>query len=301
METDGGFTPIGFGKTDRGRVREKNEDEFICDNELKLYAVIDGIGGHAAGEKAAEIAKDLIIKRMKRQTGTPAERLREAITLANNEIYEQALSNPEWRGMACVLTVALVGDDRMTIGHVGDTRLYLLGNGKVEKVTPDHSPVGEREDAGALSEIEAMRHPRRNEIYRDVGSELHVPEDENFIDIIEAPLDPDAAIMLCSDGLSDLVTREEIARIENQYADSPDTVVEALIRAANDAGGKDNVTVVYVPGRSRADAVSISADRSSGNERKRRSYSLKHMIAVACTAGVLASLATILTINLLLR
>lgn len=296
MGTDGGFRPMGFGGTDRGRVRENNEDEFICDNELKLYAVIDGIGGHAAGEKAAEIAKDLIIKRMERQTGTHAERLREAITLANNEIFEQAQANREWRGMACVLTVALLGENRVTIGHVGDTRLYLLRGSKVEKVTPDHSPVGEREDAGALSEIEAMRHPRRNEIYRDVGSEMHAPEDENFIDIIEAPFDSESALLLCSDGLSDLVTREEIRTIEEQNAETPDAVVEALITAANEAGGKDNVTVVYVPGRSRA--VRASKDSPSVTEPKRRTYSLKQMIAVACTAGVLASLATILMVDL---
>lgn len=246
MRTNGTFHPRGIGKTDPGIVRANNEDEFICDNELGLYAVIDGIGGQAAGERAAAIAKDLILKRMVRQTGTPAERLREAIALANNEINKQARENPDWHGMACVMTVALVGEDRVTIGHVGDTRLYLLRDGKAEKVTPDHSPIGEREDAGAISEVEAMRHPRRNEVYRDVGSEPHTPDDENFVDIIEAGLDRETAILLCSDGLSDLVSRTEIARIAGQNVESSVRLVGALIDAANNAGGKDNITVVYV-------------------------------------------------------
>ncbi|NDD64676.1 MAG: serine/threonine-protein phosphatase, partial [Acidobacteria bacterium] len=98
----------GYGRSDQGRVRENNEDNFICDNNLGLYAVIDGMGGKAAGEVAAGIARDIIQKRMAWPTGTPAERLREAITLANNEIFSRGSNNQEWQGMGCVLTVALL-------------------------------------------------------------------------------------------------------------------------------------------------------------------------------------------------
>src|SRR5204863_4015205 len=115
--------------------------------------------------------------------GTVADRVREAITVANNEIHRVAALRPEWHGMACVLTVAVVEEGRAIVGHVGDTRLYKLRQGRIDKVTRDHSPVGEREDAHESSEVEAMRHPRRNEVYRDVGSEPHEADDADFIDI----------------------------------------------------------------------------------------------------------------------
>jgi hypothetical protein len=126
--------------------------------------------------------------------------------------------------------------------------LYKLRGGRLDKLTRDHSPVGEREDAGELSEREAMRHPRRNEVYRDVGSEAHRPDDAGFIDVVRQPFEADAALLLCSDGLTDQVTSAEIAQTVRDFAGHPREVVDALIGAANDAGGKDNVTVVYVEG-----------------------------------------------------
>lgn len=245
------FQPAGAGKSDPGRVRGRNEDAFICDDELGVYAVIDGVGGQAAGDRAAAIAREMLLRRLSRLTGTIAERVREAITVANNEIYRQARQNPDWRGMACVMTVAVITGGWLTIGHVGDARLYALRKGEIQKLTPDHSPIGAREDEGSLAEIEAMRHSRRNEIDRDVGGEPREPEDEGFVEIIEAPLAPDCALLLCTDGLSDLVTRAGIARIESRHRDDPRRVVEELIRAANEAGGRDNITVVYVTGAGR--------------------------------------------------
>ena len=150
--------------------------------------------------------------------------------------------------MACVLTVVVVKDGTATIGHVGDTRLYKIRDGRIEKITRDHSPIGEREDAKELSEFEAMRHPRRNEVYRDVGSEPHSPGDAEFVDVQEIPFEPDAALLLCSDGLSDLVDSTSILRTVAHLAGDPEGVVRALLESANAAGGKDNVTVVYVEG-----------------------------------------------------
>ena len=115
--------------------------------------------------------------------------------------------------MACVLTVAVIENGRAVIGHVGDTRLYKLRPDGIEKITQDHSPVGEREDAGELSEADAMRHPRRNEVYRDVGSEPHNAHDPDFIDIYEIPVEPDAALLICSDGLTDMVSLAAIGQI----------------------------------------------------------------------------------------
>ena len=114
------------GASDRGRVRHNNEDAFHMDAERGIFVVVDGIGGQAAGEKAAEIALGRVRARLERQTGTAEQRVREAITLANNEIFKAAQGNPEWRGMACVLTVAVLENGSAVVGHVGDSRLYQI-------------------------------------------------------------------------------------------------------------------------------------------------------------------------------
>jgi len=236
------------GGTNPGLQREVNEDRIHFDVSRGLFIVIDGIGGQAAGGKAADIALTMLRTRLERETGPVAGRVREAIEIANNEIHRVAGLRPEWNGMACVLTVVVVEDARAIVGHVGDTRLYKLRAGRIEKVTHDHSPVGEREDSREISELEAMRHPRRNEVYRDVGSDLHEPEDPDFIDVHEIPFEPDAALLLCSDGLTDLIDSSSIHKIVDRLAGQPHQVVNALIEAANEAGGKDNVSVVYVEG-----------------------------------------------------
>lgn len=236
------------GATHPGQHREVNEDRYHVDLDRGIFLVVDGVGGQAAGGKAADTAIAILRARLERETGPVTERVCEAITAANNEIYRLASLRAAWAGMACVLTVAIVHDDTAVIGHVGDTRLYKIRNGRIEKVTRDHSPVGEREDAGELSEVEAMRHHRRNEVYRDVGSEPHDAGDSNFIDLIEVPFEADAALLLCSDGLTDLVQSTSINDIVSQLAGRPDEVARALVTAANDAGGRDNVSVVYVEG-----------------------------------------------------
>src|SRR4030095_16535630 len=167
---------------------------------------------------------------------------------ANNAIHAQAQECDDWRGMACVLTLALIEDDRITIGHVGDSRLYLFWNGTIRKLTSDHSPVGEREDRAELSEQEAMLHPRRHEVFRDVGSESRTASDRDFIETRQCRFKPDAAILLCSDGLTDLLTSAEINEIVERYQGDPERVAGELVDAANDAGGKDNVTVILVAG-----------------------------------------------------
>jgi len=232
-------------RTHPGRVRLNNEDLPVLDAARGIFGVIDGVGGQAGGEVAAATARDVILQRLARPVGTPAERVREAIAIANNEIYRRAAGSAELAGMGCVITLAVVADGRLTIGHVGDTRLYKISAGGFRKVTPDHSPVGEREDAGELPEPEAMRHPRRHEVFRDVGTVYRDKDEQEFVDVIEEPLEADVAIVVCSDGLSDMLPGATIAHIARQHAGSPERVVEALVAAANDAGGRDNVTVVY--------------------------------------------------------
>ena len=234
--------------TNPGLQRDVNEDRVHVDVSRGLFVVIDGVGGHAAGGKAADIALTMVRARLERETGSVVDRVREAIAIANNEIHRAAGLRPEWNGMACVLTVVVVDETRAVVGHVGDTRLYKLRDDRIDKITRDHSPVGEREDSNELSELEAMHHPRRNEVYRDVGSDPHQPDDADFIDVREIPFEPDAALLLCSDGLTDLIDSSAVHDVIDRFAGQPDQVVKGLIDAANAAGGKDNISVVYVEG-----------------------------------------------------
>jgi serine/threonine protein phosphatase PrpC len=234
--------------SDAGRVREENQDRAFADDELGLFLVVDGLGGHAAGEKAAETAVAAIRQEMAKQDGDPKDRIRRAIAAANNRICEEAERNETWRGMACVLTLALIADDKVFVGHVVDSRLYLTWNGAIRKLTSDHSPVGEREDAGELNEAEAMAHPRRHEVFRDVGSRPRQPDEEDFIEIKEFLFKPDAAILLCSDGLSDLLTGAEMLELIERFDGDPAQVAGELVDAANLAGGTDNMTAIFVAG-----------------------------------------------------
>ncbi|MBS1872984.1 MAG: protein phosphatase 2C domain-containing protein [Acidobacteria bacterium] len=242
-------TPLlAAGLSDTGRQRQENEDRIHVDPVRGVFIVADGLGGHAAGEKAAETAVEMILTRLSRKVGAPEDRMREAIAVANNEILKLANGRADWQGMASVVTVALVEDGVVTVGHVGDSRLYLLTPGAIRKKTHDHSPVGELEDAGQLTETAAMAHPRRNEVFRDLGSQQHGPDDDEFIEIIRFPFSPNMAMLLCSDGLSDQIPAERIRRSVETHAGNPQQAVRELVRMANEAGGKDNVSIVLVEG-----------------------------------------------------
>ncbi len=260
-----------FGASHPGRVRRNNEDAFHMDPDRGIFLVVDGIGGQAAGEKAAEIAVECLRNRLERQIGTAEQRVREAIANANKEILQQARAHSEWQGMACVLTVAVLENGEAVVGHVGDSRLYQIRQGRIRKVTHDHSPVGQREESGELSETEAMRHPRRNEVFRDVGSEEHTPDDDDFIEIQRVAFDGDTALLLCSDGLSDQVPSAGIQSAVERFAGDPARAVGDLIDAANRAGGKDNVTVVLVEG-DQFSAPAAAAVSSAAPSRPKRSW-----------------------------
>jgi len=233
--------------SDSGLVRESNEDRCLSDDEHGFFLVVDGLGGHAGGEIAAELAVDTIRGALLSSRGSAQSRVRSAIVEANNVIHRAADANSSWKGMSCVLTLALVEENRITVGHVGDSRLYLIWNHTIRKLTSDQSPVGEQEDAGILSEAEAMRHPRRNEVFVDVGSRPRTLQEE-FVEIRELEFKPDAALLLCSDGLSDLVPSAEILSIVESYEGDPRQIPQALIDAALVAGGRDNVSAVFVAG-----------------------------------------------------
>jgi PPM family protein phosphatase len=253
-----------------GLVRVNNEDLPLVDAGRGVYGVIDGVGGSAAGEVAAAIARDVILHRLSRPLGTPGERVREAIAIANNEIFRRSERAAELRGMTCVVTLSIVTGDRLSIGHVGDSRLYTLTPHGLCKLTHDHSPVGEREDAREISETEAMHHPRRNELFRDVGGALHDKDEDDFVEVIEVEWSPAWALLLCTDGLTDMVPSATIERIVREHAGRPEQVVDALVDAANEAGGHDNVTVVYAEGGAFAawaregDAVASAGEAAGG-------------------------------------
>ena len=278
--------------SDRGRMRTGNEDRHHVDVDRGVFLVVDGVGGHAAGEVAAAIAVDVITQRLERPIGTPAQRVREAIALANNEILRQAERSPAHAGMTCVLTLALLTEDQLTIGHVGDSRLYKLTRDGLRKLTHDHSPIGEREDAREISEADAMKHPRRSEVFRDVGSMFHEPDDPDFIELVAATFEPDAALLICSDGLSDMISSAVILRTVREHAGAPDRVAQSLIDAANKAGGKDNITVVYAEGTDFA-AASAAPDATPEQRGAIDSFRATRLswLTVSLLVGLLGGLA----------
>ncbi len=237
------------GLTDVGQRRKDNQDTFICtplwSESSALLTVIDGVGGYAGGDRAAAIAKESIERYMATPNGDPLSMLREAVVFANNQINEQRQQDLRLSQMCCVLTAALadVSTGKLYFVHVGDTRLYRYRRGELTKLTQDHSLVGVREDAHELTEAEAMAHPRRNEILRDVGSGAHRVDDPNFLDSGETDFQPGDQLLLCSDGLTDMVTQAQIKAVLNRPI-SLDKQLSELVRVANQQGGNDNITVV---------------------------------------------------------
>lgn len=234
--------------TDPGFRRSNNEDRVYADDAAGIFLVVDGMGGRAAGELAAQTAIEIIPRQLASSDADITLRVRQAIAAANNEIHRMAAERDEWRGMGCVLTLAVAHEDQITVGHVGDTRLYLAWNGTLRKLTADHSPVGEMEDQGKLTEAAAMEHPERNQVFRDVGSRLRNADDGEFIQAKSFPFRPGAAFLLCTDGLSDMLTSGEINAIVQQYCGDPAAVADDLVAAANRMGGSDNISVIFVAG-----------------------------------------------------
>lgn len=241
-----------FGKSDMGRVRTNNEDAFVAqtlwDDDTILAAAIDGVGGYEGGEVAADIARKTIPEFLQvSPNGERLELLKQAVTAANNAIYEARQEEGGFPYMSCVLTAAIidVAQRQISMAHVGDSRLYSFREGELKKLSHDHSLVGYREEIGDLTEEQAMHHPQRNLINRDVGSENHKVNDDDFIEADVFPLLPNTTLLFCSDGLTDLVTSAKIREILGQDT-TLNEKTDALIAAANAEGGKDNITVVLV-------------------------------------------------------
>jgi len=240
-----------FGLTDRGKIRENNEDTFIAEKiaggKLIAACVIDGVGGYEGGEVAAQIAKDRITEYLHNSGGNATAALTQAMIVSNENIYKENQQRNQQQPMACVATLAVadVEGNQFHYAHVGDTRLYLLRGDTLVKVTHDHSFVGFLEDSGRLSEEEAMKHPKRNEINKALGFDPQIQAYSDYIETGNSPFLPGDMLLLCSDGLTDMVNASDITSILTQNLTLAQKT-QALIEAANEAGGKDNITVVLV-------------------------------------------------------
>ena len=210
--------------------------------------MIDGVGGHDGGEVAAQIAQDSIVKYLEKYpNGERLDLLKQAVICANNNIFEERQNKENLTNMSCVLTAVLIEIEKHQINmvHIGDTRLYQYQNDKLQKLSHDHSLIGYREEIGELTENEAMRHPQRNIISRDVGSAKHDIGDDNFIESSIFNLMPNSILLLCSDGLSDMITSVQIIELLQSNITVENKVTE-LINAANTQEGRDNITVVLI-------------------------------------------------------
>lgn len=251
--------PTGWAITDVGRRRDHNEDSFLCNNEVALYAVADGMGGHLGGERASRMAVEIFEREVGRgielgvtksaelpATGAGgtglhpvASTLRQALSEATRTIWEDAQANAEFAGMGTTLTGVCFHGDRVSIAHVGDSRAYLHRNGQARQLTEDHSWIQEQVRAGLLAADDVLATRFRNIITRSVGFEPTVEPD-----LLTLPVEAGDCYLLCSDGLSNYVSAQEIADALTQqfYRDVP----KMLVDLANERGGEDNVTVVVV-------------------------------------------------------
>ena len=240
-----------FGITDTGKQRTNNEDTFIAEKINRQFitaCVIDGLGGYEGGEVAAALAKNAIAKALAKPAPDVTKQLRDAIISANNSIQQEKKKqvNENYNHMACVVTLSLadIANNKFYYAHVGDTRLYLLRDKSLVKITKDQSFVGFLEDNGRLTEEEAMQHPKRNEINKALGFDAGIDSDD-YIEIGDSPFLPGDMLLLCSDGLTDMINSSTMTSILNSNK-TLQQKGEALVQAANDAGGNDNITVVLV-------------------------------------------------------
>jgi serine/threonine protein phosphatase PrpC len=227
---------IGHG-TDTGRKRRRNEDEYVA--EPPLFAIADGMGGAQAGELASSLAAGTV-RDDEGTVGSGERRVSELIQEANRRVYQRSSQDAAASGMGTTMTVALVGDGAVAFGHVGDSRAYLIRDGKLKQLTEDHSLVAELVRSGKLSPEEAETHPQRSVITRALGTDPDVDPDTFSIET-----EPGDLFMLCSDGLTSMVEDDVILRCIEENRGDLQAAAKALIRAANKGGGEDNITIVF--------------------------------------------------------
>ena len=238
-----------FEALDTGRARTNNEDSVSLDESVALAVLADGMGGYNAGEVASNMATSFIrteLGRWLREASAQASdaEVRRAMDIcvdnANRAIFNAANSNPQYAGMGTTLVVAVFRDNRVLLGHVGDSRCYRLREGRLQQITRDHSLLQEQIDAGLITPEQASFSANKNLVTRAVGV-----EDTVLLEIHQHEIHPGDLYLMCSDGLSDMLDDESLSQLLQGY-DSLEEAGHALIAAANDAGGKDNIAVVLV-------------------------------------------------------
>lgn len=225
-------------RTDVGKVRANNQDALIVSEKLRLYGVADGMGGHKGGEVASTSARDDLLRELEGKTPSVAA-LSGAIEEVNRQIYHQQEHDDALTGMGTTLSVLWMSDNFVYIGHVGDSRVYLLRDGEFKQMTLDHSLVEQLVREGVLTEEEAQNHPMRNIITRAIGTDESVE-----VDVVVEERRKGDLWLACSDGLHGLVDDRQMRDALRQYA--PEKAADVLLKAALDAGGRDNVTLVIV-------------------------------------------------------
>lgn len=225
-------------RTDVGKVRANNQDAPIVSEKLRLYGVADGMGGHKGGEVASTSARDDLLRELEGKTPSVAA-LSGAIEEVNRQIYHQQEHDDALTGMGTTLSVLWMSDNFVYVGHVGDSRVYLLRDGEFKQMTLDHSLVEQLVREGVLTEEEAQNHPMRNIITRAIGTDESVE-----VDVVVEERRKGDLWLACSDGLHGLVDDRQMRDALRQYA--PEKAADVLLKAALDAGGRDNVTLVIV-------------------------------------------------------
>lgn len=230
------------GRTDVGRRRRTNEDRFGADPSIGLFLVADGMGGHTAGQVASGIAIDAMLGAVREAAAGASltERLRAAVAVANEKIFRAATQRPELAGMGTTLVALLVQGGRAAVAHVGDSRVYRIRSGRIRQLTDDHSLVGELQRRGEISADAAREHPHRHVLTRALGVRTEAEPD-----LGELTLEPGDVFVLCSDGLTQQVRDDEIAKAVTGDLDL-DVVCEGLVALANARGGDDNITTLLV-------------------------------------------------------
>lgn len=266
-----------FGLTDVGRKRKHNEDAYLLDAERGLFVVADGMGGHAAGEVASRLTVESIQEFIagteddhdntwpfgyNNRYSVDGNRLSTAVERANEKVMRAVVNRPELKGMGTTVVAALFDEKRATLVHVGDSRAYLYRDSELRRLTDDHSWVQEQVNAGILSEEEARSHPLKNVVTRALGGGAHVA-----VDLIEIPVGDGDRFLLCSDGLTGMVSDEEITAALASTR-SLEQIVRGLVDLANERGGVDNITAITVEVRNgEAKKADTSREKTSVSHR----------------------------------
>jgi protein phosphatase len=242
-----------FGLSDVGKLREHNEDTIGIDNDIGLFILADGMGGYNAGEVASGLAVKTIMSLVKEayeyqnlslgdkesNLSRPSIVLRDAISRANKIIYQTAQNQPNYEGMGTTVVACLFRDNHVSVAHVGDSRLYIFRDQKLDQVTLDHSLLQELMDRGFYDEDESLYAASKNYVTRALGIDNQVD-----IEIHEYPVSPVDRFLLCSDGLSDMVDNEAIRTAMNNSDSSLEHITKELIQLSNQNGGRDNISVI---------------------------------------------------------